>query len=52
MVYSKSNHLLYAGCGDNNIYVISLEDGKIVRNLQGHTDYIHGLSLMYVLYKY
>ena len=46
MVYSKSNHLLYVGCGDNNIYVITLEDGRIVRSLQGHTDYIHCLSLM------
>ena len=45
-VYCKSHHLLYAGCGDNHIYIISLEDGKIVRSLQGHTDYIHGLSLM------
>lgn len=46
MVYSKNSHLLYAGCGDNNIYVMNLEDGRIIRNLQGHTDYIHDLSLM------
>lgn len=46
MVYSTTNHLLYAGCGDNNIYIISLEDGKILRTMQGHTDYIHGLALM------
>ncbi|XP_053987438.1 THO complex subunit 6 homolog [Hylaeus anthracinus] len=46
LVYSKPNHLLYAACGDNNIYVISMEDGKILRNLQGHSDYIHCLSLM------
>lgn len=46
MVYCKSHQLLYAGCGDNHIYIVSLEDGKILRSLQGHTDYIHGLSLM------
>ncbi|XP_014602976.1 PREDICTED: THO complex subunit 6 homolog [Polistes canadensis] len=45
LVYSKSNNILYAGCGDNNIYVISLEEGKILRNLPGHTDFIHCLSL-------
>ncbi|RLU15550.1 hypothetical protein DMN91_012544 [Ooceraea biroi] len=44
MVYSKANHVLYAGCGDNNIYIISLEDGKILRTMQGHTDYIHSLA--------
>lgn len=48
LVYSKQSNLLYAGCGDNNIYVISLEDGRIVRSLEGHTDYIHSLSLTYV----
>lgn len=46
MVYSTMNHLLYAGCGDNNIYIISLEDGKILRTMQGHTDYIHDLAIM------
>ncbi|CAK9821973.1 THO complex subunit 6 homolog [Anthophora retusa] len=46
MIYSKPNNLIYAGCGDNKIYVITLEDGRIVRSLEGHTDYIHCLSLM------
>lgn len=45
MVYSKLNNILYAGCGDNNIYVINLEEGKILRSLQSHTDFIHCLSL-------
>lgn len=39
------NHL-YAGCGDNNIYVFSLEDGKLVRTLTGHTDFIHWLHIL------
>ncbi|EFN83862.1 THO complex subunit 6 homolog isoform X2 [Harpegnathos saltator] len=46
MVYSKTNKLLYAGCGDNNIYIINLEDGRILRDMQGHTDYIHCLAIM------
>lgn len=32
---------LFAGCGDNSMYCISLEDGKILRNFTGHKDYIH-----------
>ncbi|KAG8223955.1 hypothetical protein J437_LFUL003763, partial [Ladona fulva] len=32
---------LYAGCGDNKIYVFDLEDGKLIRNFSGHDDYIH-----------
>lgn len=47
MVYSKSNHLLYAGCGNNTIYIISLEGGKIQRSLEGHEDYVHSISVMY-----
>lgn len=46
MAYSKANHLLYAGCGDNNIYIVNLEDGRILRSMQGHTDYIHCLAIM------
>lgn len=36
--------ILYAGCGDNNICAINLEDGKILRQFPGHTDYIHWLD--------
>lgn len=39
----KENGLLFAGCGDNNIYCASLENGKIVRTLKGHQDYIHSV---------
>ena len=46
MLYSKMNNLLYVGCGDNNIYVINLESRKILRSMQGHTDYIHCLAMM------
>jgi len=38
--------LLYAGCGDNCVYVFSLEDGKRIRAFEGHSDYIHSLSVL------
>ncbi|XP_065361422.1 THO complex subunit 6 [Calliphora vicina] len=34
---------LFVGCGDNVMYEISLEDGRIVRDFKGHEDYIHGV---------
>ncbi|XP_067010855.2 THO complex subunit 6 [Anabrus simplex] len=37
----SSEGQLYAGCGDNKIYIFSLEDGKLVRTMDGHDDYIH-----------
>ncbi|XP_033230535.1 THO complex subunit 6 [Belonocnema kinseyi] len=46
MVYSKTNHLLYAGCGDNKIYIIDLEGGKVLRSLEGHENFVHGISVM------
>ena len=35
---------VYIGCGDNNIYCASLEDGKIIRKFTGHSDYIHSVQ--------
>jgi THO complex subunit 6 len=32
---------LYAGCGDNNVYGINLEDGKVFSTLKAHTNYVH-----------
>lgn len=37
----NSSDLLYAGCGDNLVYQINLEDGKITRKFNGHKDFIH-----------
>lgn len=51
MAYSKENNVLYAGCGDNKIHIINLENGKILNSLEGHNDFIHSVSLKYVLYK-
>ncbi|XP_063239066.1 THO complex subunit 6 [Bacillus rossius redtenbacheri] len=41
MAYSRDDNLLYAGCGDSKIHVFSLEDGRLVRTLSGHEDYVH-----------
>ncbi|XP_055607626.1 THO complex subunit 6 [Uranotaenia lowii] len=40
----KEAEILYAGCGDNILYAVSLEDGRVVRQYQGHQDYIHCVS--------
>ncbi|KAK9512875.1 hypothetical protein O3M35_001193 [Rhynocoris fuscipes] len=40
---NETSSLLYVGCGDNKIYVYSLEDGKHIRSFDGHEDYIHSL---------
>lgn len=40
----KSDGTLFVGCGDNNIYAISLETGKIIRKFSGHTDYVHWID--------
>ncbi|XP_026747651.1 THO complex subunit 6 [Trichoplusia ni] len=41
---SEDEARLYAGCGDNNVYVFNMEDGKLVSTFKGHTDYIHSVS--------
>ncbi|XP_014246386.1 THO complex subunit 6 [Cimex lectularius] len=43
-MFVKENAELYAGCGDCTIYAFSLEDGKMIRNYKGHTDYIHSIT--------
>lgn len=37
------NETLYAACG-NEVYQISLEDGRITHKFEGHKDYIHSVS--------
>lgn len=41
--YSDENNKIYAGCGDNKIYVYNLEDGRLVNTFDGHKDYIHSV---------
>lgn len=40
----KNDGTLFVGCGDNNIYAVSLETGKVLRNFNGHTDYVHWID--------
>lgn len=40
----KSDGTLFVGCGDNHIYAVSLETGKILRDFSGHTDYVHWID--------
>lgn len=39
-----TDNILYAGCGDNSIYALSLETGKTLRSFGGHTDYVHWID--------
>lgn len=39
----EDDSLLFAGCGDNNIYVFNITTGKLVKTYDGHTDYIHSI---------
>lgn len=39
----EANDLLYAGCGDNKIYCVNLDNGQIVRDFNEHKDYIHAV---------
>ena len=36
---------LLAGCGDGKIYIFSLEDGKLVQTISGHTNSIRALTI-------
>lgn len=40
----KPDGTLFVGCGDNHIYAVNLETGKILRNFNGHTDYVHWID--------
>ncbi|GLH02264.1 hypothetical protein R5R35_002818 [Gryllus longicercus] len=44
MFYHEQQDVLYAGCGDNKIYVFSLDGGRFIRKFEGHEDYIHCIS--------
>lgn len=41
------NDRLYAGCGDSNVYLIDLENGKVLRSFEGHSEYIHDIFVAY-----
>lgn len=44
MYMDHKEGLLYAGCGDNDIYSVNLENGTVVRNYSGHKDFIHSVD--------
>lgn len=41
MWFDERNGVLYTGCGDNNVHVFSMEDGRLVRTIEAHDDYVH-----------
>ncbi|XP_069044561.1 THO complex subunit 6 homolog [Lepisosteus oculatus] len=45
MVINPRDNSLLVGGGDNNIHIMDLESGAFKMVMQGHTDYIHCLSL-------
>jgi THO complex subunit 6 len=44
LVLDDEDNLLYAACGDNNVYSFNLETRKEVRTLKGHKNYVHCLN--------
>ncbi|XP_059482964.1 THO complex subunit 6 homolog [Neocloeon triangulifer] len=40
----ENREIIYAGCGDNNVYGFDLGEGKLVQTFDGHEDYIHSVS--------
>ncbi|CAB3221458.1 unnamed protein product [Arctia plantaginis] len=40
---SEDEAKLYAGCGDNNIYVYNMDDGRLLSTFKGHTDFVHSV---------
>lgn len=43
MWVDHENENVYAGCGDGNVYICSLEDGQVIKTLSEHSDYIHSI---------
>nr|CAD7589232.1 unnamed protein product [Timema genevievae] len=43
LIFDKTKGLLYAGCGDDKIYVFNLESRQLLRTMEGHEDFVHCL---------
>ncbi|XP_050307298.1 THO complex subunit 6 [Anthonomus grandis grandis] len=43
LLFEESSANIYAGCGDNKIYIFNLESRKPIKTLTGHTDYVHSI---------
>lgn len=47
LLYNQESRQIYAGCGDNKIYIYDLETRKLLKILDSHSDYIHCLCKLY-----
>ncbi|XP_046855243.1 THO complex subunit 6 homolog [Xenia sp. Carnegie-2017] len=45
LAYNEVDNILFAGCGDNNLYQWDMETRQLRDIFQGHTDYIQCLAL-------
>ncbi|XP_018562227.1 THO complex subunit 6 isoform X2 [Anoplophora glabripennis] len=45
LLYNEDTGHVYAGCGDNNIYVFEIESRKLLKTLSKHKDFIHCLTI-------
>uniref|UniRef100_H2S0Z4 THO complex 6 n=1 Tax=Takifugu rubripes TaxID=31033 RepID=H2S0Z4_TAKRU len=45
MILNSRDNSLIVGAGDNNIHILDLEHGTFKSVLQGHTDYVHCVSV-------
>ncbi|KPJ19061.1 THO complex subunit 6 [Papilio machaon] len=41
--FNEEENKIYAGCGDNKVYVYNLEDGRHLNTFDGHKDFIHSI---------
>lgn len=41
LYFLKDKDMLFAGCGDNNIYVFQIETRRLIKTLSSHSDYVH-----------
>lgn len=44
LILNKEDNILYAGCGDNNVYAFNFECGDVVHKFEGHKDFIHSID--------
>ncbi|KAJ3642531.1 hypothetical protein Zmor_025299 [Zophobas morio] len=44
LVLEPENNVLFAACGDNNVYSFNLETRKNIKTFKGHKNYVHCLT--------
>lgn len=45
LMLDEQNGILYAGCGDYNVYALNLDGGQMIRSFVAHTDFIHCIDI-------